>query len=52
MIPVVSPWSSEVTGLRPGMSQIVSVSGWLVPVEVAGIIDLFPRSIRRTQDSC
>ena len=43
VIPVViSRGVSEVTGLRPGMSQIVSVSGWLVPVEVAGIIDLFP----------
>ena len=43
VIPVViSRGVSEVTGLAPGMSQIVSVSGWLVPIEVAGIIDLFP----------
>lgn len=43
VIPVViSRGVSEVTGLHQGMSQIVSVSGWLVPIEVAGIIDLFP----------
>ena len=43
VIPVViSRGVSEKTGLRPGMSQIVSVSGWLVPVEIAGVIDLFP----------
>lgn len=39
---VVSRGVSEVTGLRPGISQVVSVSGWLVPVEVRGVIDLFP----------
>ena len=43
VIPVViSRRVSEVTGLRPGMSQIVSVSGWLAPIEIAGVIDLFP----------
>ncbi len=39
---VISRGVSNSTGLRPGVSQIVSVSGWLVPVEVRGIIDLFP----------
>ena len=43
VIPVViSSGVSEVTGLRTGASQIVSVSGWLVPVEISGVIDLFP----------
>ena len=39
---VVSQGVADVTGLRPGVSQIVSISGWLVPVEVKGVIDLFP----------
>ena len=39
---VVSRGVSEFTGLRPGSFQIVSVSGWLVPVEVTGVIELFP----------
>ena len=39
---VVSRGVSEVTGLRPGASQVVSISGWLVPVEIAGVIELFP----------
>ncbi|MCY4528800.1 MAG: ABC transporter permease, partial [Chloroflexi bacterium] len=39
---VISQEVADVTGLRAGMTQIVSVSGWLVPVEVAGVIDLFP----------
>lgn len=43
VIPVVIDRGvSEITGLRPGAFQIVSVSGWLVPVEIAGVIDLFP----------
>ena len=43
VIPVViSRGVSELTGLDPGMSQVVSVSGWLVPIEVAGVIELFP----------
>ena len=43
VIPVViSRGVSEATGLRQGLSQIVSISGWLVPVEITGVIDLFP----------
>ncbi len=39
---VISRDVSEATGLRPGVSQIVSISGWLVPIEIKGVIDLFP----------
>jgi ABC-type lipoprotein release transport system permease subunit len=43
VIPVViSRGVAGATGLRPGVSQIVSVSGWLVPVEITGVIELFP----------
>ncbi len=43
LIPVViSRGVSESTGLRTGMTNIISISGWLVPVEVKAVIELFP----------
>ena len=39
---IISRGVAESTGLRPGMTDIVSISGWLVPVEVKAVIELFP----------
>ena len=43
VIPVIiSQGAAAFTGLRPGMAQVVNVSGWQVPIEIAAVVDLFP----------
>lgn len=43
VIPVIiSQGAADITGLRTGIAQVVNISGWQVPIEVAAVIDLFP----------
>lgn len=42
-IPIVVSRNVAVSaGLTPGMFEIANISGWLVPVEIKAVIDLFP----------